>query len=288
MRLIAPFALLLIPLLAGAQDAGSTHAWTVLDTSLAGSAEHREQALAALATLGTDEPEAVRRVERELHDKVTTIRRAAALTLGELKATSAIPSLRESLDDSPEVSFAAAKALVEMGDASGREILVEVLAGERKDTPGMFAKAMQKAKGKLHHPGGLVLMGTQDATGAMFGPVSMVIPAIKDTADLRSKGAPGRAAAAAYLARYPDEYAVQLLEWALSDDNQFVRLEAAKGLGERGNAGSVVKLESLLSDDHNIVRDMAAVSILRINARDGAAGDVATGPVTPPRTSKKQ
>jgi HEAT repeat protein len=288
MRFLAPCTLLLVQTLAAAGGAGSAHAWTVLDTSLTGNAEHREQALAALATLGSNDPEAVRRAVTALDDKTLEVRRVAALTLGELKAASAIPRLTQALDDSPEVSFAAAKALVELGDPAGREVLVAVLAGERRDAPGILANAMHKAKGKLHHPGQLVLMGSQDATGAMFGPVSMVIPAIKDTADLKSKGAPGRAAAAAYLAKYPDEYAVQLLEWALSDDNQFVRLEAAKGLGERGNAGSIAKLEPLLADDHNIVRDMAAVSILRIDARNGAAGDVAPGAVAPPQTSKKK
>jgi len=288
MRLIAPLALVVVQTLAAADGASSVHAWAVLDTSLADGAEHREQALAALATLGSDDPEAVRRAVTGLHDKTADVRRAAALTLGELKAAAAIPALTQALDDTPEVSFAAAKALAELGDAGGREVLVAVLAGERKDTPGFFTNAMRKAKGKLHHPGQLVLMASQDATGAMFGPVSMVIPAIKDTTDLKSKGAPGRAAAAAYLARYPDEYAVQLLEWALRDDNQFVRLEAAKGLGERGNFASVAKLEPLLSDDHNIVRDMAAVSILRIDARHGAAGDVPSGPVIPPQTNKKK
>jgi hypothetical protein len=67
----------------------------------------------------------------------------------------------------------------------------------------------------------------------------------------------------AYLAKYPDVYAVQLLEWALDDDNQFVRLEAAKALGDRGNTGGIQKLDPL-DDKRNIVRNVAAASILRI------------------------
>jgi hypothetical protein len=77
----------------------------------------------------------------------------------------------------------------------------------------------------------LFLMGMEDAAGSMFGPASMVIPTVKDTSDLRSKGAPGKAAAVAYLAKYPDPYAMQLLEWALDDGNQFVRMEAAQKPG---------------------------------------------------------
>src|SRR5258708_38379860 len=107
----------------------------------------------------------------------------------------------------------------------------------------------------------------------MCGRASLALPAMKDTLELRRKGAPGRAAAAAYLARDPDPYAITLLEWALADDNQFVRLEAAKGLGQRGNSGSIPKLQAFLEDPHNIVRDFGAASIIRITDRNGDAGN---------------
>lgn len=266
----------------------AAQAWAVLDESLHdGRSEHRQQALAAMATLGTSDAGAVQRAEAALHDRDLFVRRSGALALGELKAYPAIPSLKQALDDSPEVSFAAAKALTQLGDTSGRDILIAVLAGKRKDEPGIFTNAMREGKNKLRHPAGLFLMGAEDATGAMFGPASMVIPAVRDTNDLRSKGAPGRAAAAAYIAKYPDAYAIQLLEWALGDDNQFVRLEAAKGLGQRGNSGSIAKLEPLFLDKHTVIRDMAAASVLRILARNGEAGDISPGPVSQPMTDKK-
>jgi HEAT repeat protein len=66
------------------------------------------------------------------------------------------------------------------------------------------------------------------------------------------------------VAKEPGPYAITLLEWALSDDNHLVRAEAAKGLGERGNAGSIAKLQPLLRDNHNSVRTMAAASIIRL------------------------
>jgi HEAT repeat protein len=268
----------------------STAAWRVIDESICdgGSQEHREQALAALSTFGdSTNSEAVQRAVKALHGKDVVIRRSAGIALGELKAHSALADLKQALNDTPEVSFASAKALTRLGDTSGRDVMIAVLAGERKDAPGMFTNAMRDAKDKLHHPEGLFLMGTEDAAGSMSGPASMVIPAVKDTADLKAKGVPGKAAAVAYLAKYPDPYAVQLLEWALDDDNQFVRLEAARALGDRGNAGSIQKLDGLLDDKHNMVRDMAAVSILRILDRDGATGAVAPGPVPQPRTDKQ-
>ncbi len=270
-------------------DVTPLQAWTILDGSLASDSDHRQEALAALSTFGAPNEEAIRRAQDALHDKNVFVRRTAALTLGELHAHSALPALKEALDDdSPEVSFAAAKALTQLGDTSGRDILIEVLAGERKDSPGLMTNAMRTAKHKLKHPGGLLLMGTQDAAGAMFGPASMVIPAIKDTTDLKAKGAPGRAAAVAYIAKYPDPYAVQLLEWALNDDNQFVRLEAARSLGERGNQTSIAKLHPLFADQHTVVRDMAAVAVLRILERGGAPGEIAPGPVDQPKTDRKK
>ena len=269
-----------------AQD--RAQAWKLLDESLRdGYYEHRQQALAALATVGYPDPDVVKHVVAALQDKEPMVRSQAALALGDLQAKSAIPDLKRALDDTPEVSFAAAKALTAMGDPSGRDILIAVLSGQRKDTPGMLTNAMREARKRLHHPEGLFLMGSQDAVGAMFGPASMVIPAIRNTTALQGKGTPGRAAAVAYLAKYPDPYAVDLLEWALKDDNQYIRLEAAKDLGERGDARSIPKLEALWLDSENIVRDMAAASILRILSRDGEAGVVQPGPVDPPKLGAK-
>lgn len=264
-------------------------AWRVLNTSLheEGNADHRRQALAALATINAENEEAVKAAVGALQDKNPLVRQSAALALGQMKAKDAVPALKQALEDTGEVAFAAAKALSEIGDPAGRSFLIAVLAGERKDIrPGFMASAVREAKSRLRHPGELVFMGAEDATGAMFGPAAVVFPAVKDTLDLKGKGAPGRAAAAAYLARDPDPYAVSLLDWALADDNQFVRLEAAKGLGQRGNTESILKLRPLLEDPHNLVRDFASAAIIRIAGRDGSAGQPAAGPVAPV-TSKK-
>jgi HEAT repeat protein len=265
----------------------SRQAWQTLSESLGSDSAHRREALAAIGTISEHDGQAVKTASEALQDKNPLVRQAAALSLGSMKATEAVPALEQALDDSGEVAFAAAKALTEIGNPAGRDLLITVLAGERKDIrPGAMTQALREGKSKLHHPGGLVLTGAQDATGAMFGPVSFVFPAVKDAVDLKGKGAPGRAAAAAYLARDPEPYAVTLLEWALRDENQFVRLEAARGLGQRGNTESVTVLEPLLKDDHNYVRDMAAASIIRIVDRGGAAGEPLSGPVNPV-TSKK-
>jgi HEAT repeat protein len=291
MRDLAMFMMVVIPTLSGfAQTAlapAVKEAWDVLDKSLAGNSDHRQEALASIATIALNDREAVQRARTALADKDSQVRVAAALALGELRGQSAIPDLTKALDDSAEVSFAAAQSLTQLGDPAGREVLIAVLNGDRKDAPGIFGSAARKAKDKMHHPEGLLLMGARDATGAMFGPVSFVIPVVKDTIELRKSGTPGRAVAVAYLARYPDANAIQLLEWALGDESRYVRLEAAKELGERGNSASIAKLEPVLRDEHTMIRDMAAASIIRINDRGGAAGEVSSAPVTQPVSNGK-
>jgi HEAT repeat protein len=241
-------------------------AWAALDKGLhAGDLDYRRQAAIALSTIGASNQEAVNRlVETLKNDKSVRVRMQAALALGEMKATQAIPALKDALEDSTEVAFAAAKALTDLGDQGGQGMLVAVLSGERKDTPGIMTNARREAEKRIRHPEGLLLMGAEDATGAMFGPAAMGLEAFKDASDLNGKGAPGRAAAAAYLAKDPDPYAVTLLEWALGDDSSYVRVEAAKALGQRGNAASVTRLVPLLQDKRNSVRTMAAASIIRL------------------------
>jgi HEAT repeat protein len=254
---------------AAAADSGQSPrvaAWGAIDKGLhSGDLDHRRQTAVALSTIDASNQEAVRRLTETLkNDKSPRVRQQAALALGQMKARQAIPALKDALEDTTEVAFAAAKSLTDLGDPAGQGLLVAVLSGERKDTPGMMTNARREAEKRLKHPEGLLLMRAEDATGTMFGPAAMGIEAIKDAVELNGKGAPGRAAAAAYLAKDPEPYAVTLLEWALADDSSFVRVEAAKGLGQRGNAESVAKLMPLLEDSRNSVRTMAAASIIRL------------------------
>jgi HEAT repeat protein len=248
-------------------------AWTAIDRGLrSGDFEHRRQTLAALSTIPGANADAVRRVENALrNDKDGRVRQEAAWALGEMKARTAIPALRAALDDRGEVAFAAAKSLTELGDPSGRNLLIAVLAGRRSAAPGMMTNIVREAKHRIKHPEGMILMGATDAAGTIFAPAGMGLTAIEQTASLHSKGSPARAAAAAYLAKDPDPYVITLLEWALDDDSKTVRMEAAKGLGARGNAQSIAKLEPLLRDGHNAVRAMAAAAIIRLRNANPAA-----------------
>jgi HEAT repeat protein len=256
-----------------AGDGPVDEAWRVIDRGLeSGDFEHRRQTLMALAAVDGSNHEAVRRVvEAMKSDKDARVRQDAALALGQMKATSAIPDLKAALGDHSEVAFAAAKALTELGDPSGRDTLIAVLAGTRSANPGMMTNVVREAQHRIKHPEGMVLLGADAAAGTMFAPASMGLTAIEQTAGLRTKGSPGRAAAAAYLEKDPDPYAVTLLEWALNDDSKAVRIAAAKALAKRGNPESIGKLDPLLKDDHNAVRTMAAAAILEISGKKAGA-----------------
>ena len=185
----------------------------------------------------------------------------------------AIPNLKQSLEDSPEVSFVAAKALWKLGDTeTSRDILQEVLEGERKDAPGKLHGAMRDSKKKMT-PGQLALMGIKEGSGAFLGPASIEVTAIQEAIKEKKTdaGAAGRSVAAELLSKDTDPYSLPLLEWAVGDSNWAVRLAVAKGLGERGHEGTIAKLQPLLSDDHHRVRYMAAASIVKLSQKKPAA-----------------
>jgi len=183
-------------------------------------------------------------------------------------AKDAIPRLKAALEDSPEISFTAARSLWILGDENdSRDIFQAVLTGERKDAPGKMHNAMKDMKKRLTPPQ-LALMGVREAAGVL-GPASIAIDAVqqamKETKN--NTATAGRALAAETLAKDSDPYSLILLEWAIGDDNWDVRVAVAKALGERGNTDTIPKLKPMLADDHHAVRYMAAASIVKLNQK---------------------
>ena len=247
-------------------------AWSILKDGVADNdVKKRKNAVAAIGSIGAD-PQAVKMVEQALQDKDQEVRQTAAATLGQMKSADAIPYLKAALDDTPEVSFTAAKALADLGDMTGRGIFQEVIEGERTNAPGKLQGAAGEAKKKLA-PGQLTLMGAEEAAGVVFAPASMGIMAVREAVKTAKNdaGAGGRSISAEVLAKDSDPYALTLLEWALGDNNWGVRVAVAKAVGERGTEGSIPKLEPLLQDDHYEVRYMAAASIVKLSSKKQTA-----------------
>jgi len=102
--------------------------------------------------------------------------KAACATLGQIKSLSSIPKLQLALADSaPEVTFASAKALYNMGDPTGRQVITAVLLGEQSGASGFLSGSMRAMRLKFHDPKALFLMGVHEGAG-LAGPFGMGLP----------------------------------------------------------------------------------------------------------------
>jgi HEAT repeat protein len=107
--------------------------------------ETRTHAVQSLGLVSAGEPY-LSELEAMIADKDVGVRLAAIASLVDLKSDRTTPALGKALDsDVPEVSFAAAKALWTLGDASGREALFSVLGGETKSASGFITKEKRDA-----------------------------------------------------------------------------------------------------------------------------------------------
>jgi HEAT repeat protein len=253
-------------------------AWDVLKLGLTDkNPEKRRQAVTATGSIGLM-PEAIQQVEQALHDKDPVVRQTAAAELADMKSLQSIPALKTEIDDSAgEVAFAAAKALWDLGDLSGRELIEDVLTGEQKSSEGLVSGAVRDAKRKMHDPKALTVMGLKEASGALLGPFNLGVVAAEQA--FKDGSAGGRSLAATLLAKKCDPQTRQLLEWAYTNDkNWAVKAASAKGLGQCGNADSIPKLEQGLSDAHEAVKDMSAAAIIRLNLQAGTKAAVTNVP----------
>ena len=237
-------------------------AWDVLRAEIRSNKKtHRTDAIAALAVIGS-RSDVLHLLEGALRDKHSTVRKTAAIALGDMQAEAAKPSLRALLDDeSPEVGFAAANALWKMGDRSGREIFIATLAGERKGD-GLVKTSLKSNLEKYRDPKTVAMTGVKEAAGAFLGPLPMGITIAQEL--LKDHTASARAECAALLAKDPSPDAVEQLTQALADKNWAVRAAAAQALAVSPGKVSPVVFEPLLLDDHKSVRDIAAAGIIRL------------------------
>ncbi|HEX6897863.1 MAG TPA: HEAT repeat domain-containing protein [Bryobacteraceae bacterium] len=244
-------------------------AWEVLKQGLAEkNVDKHRQALTATGSIGTA-PEAVQLVEQALKDMDPLIRQTAAAELGQMKARQSVPALQAAMDDSDgQVAFAAAKALWDMGDKSGRGLIEDVLTGDEKTSNGLVSGAMRDAKRKMHDPRALALMGIKEASGALLGPFNIGIIAAEQA--FKDGSAGGRTLAVALLTDDCDPQTVRLLDWSFTNDKSWaVKAAAAKGLGKCGTVESIPKLETALSDSHEAVKTMSAAAIIRLTLKPG-------------------
>ena len=262
MRLTLCISLLMAHVLAAA----NSPTWQMLTEGAADASGYkRAPAISALTTIRS--PEADKLVAAALKDKDLLVRFAAVSGLADRKSRADIPKLKTVLDDeSGEVSFIAAKALWELGDRSGRDILEEVLFGEHKKA-GFVKKQIRGAKATAHNRNELVWLGAKEGAGFLFGPLGTGLGVMEQV--MKDSSAPERMLAATLLAQEKGPAALGDLGEALVDKNPLVRATAAKLLGGFTDPTVRRKLEPLLEDKSDAVRYMAAASIVRIDRRSG-------------------
>jgi HEAT repeat protein len=244
-------------------------AWDILRQGLVEkNPEKRRQAVTAIGSIGLA-PEAIHEVEGALKDQDPLVRQTAAAMLGQMKAKPAIPALKTALDDaSGEVAFAAAKALWEMGDKSGRDLIEDALIGQQRTTESV----MTRAKRKMHDPKAMAVMGIKEASGVLLGPFNIGIIAAEQA--FKDGGAAARALSATMLAQDCDTETLRLLESSsTSDKNWAVRAASARALGQCGNQDAIPRLEQNLADGREAVKFMSAASIIRLSEKRRALAD---------------
>jgi HEAT repeat protein len=211
---------------------------------------------------------ALKLVEGALQDKERDVRLLAIAALGDMGSRRSIPKLRQALDDDdPEIVFAAARSLWQMGDKSGRSIIEDVLAGERAAARGAVSSNLERIRKVLTDPKGLVLFGLREGIGAVAGPYAMGMNVVQEFTKDRSVAA--RVVCANMLAKEKSRRSLPFLREALRDENWVVRLTAAKAVASVRDAGSIPVLVANIEDEDEklAVKLMAAASVLILQAR---------------------
>ncbi|HLX44353.1 MAG TPA: HEAT repeat domain-containing protein [Bryobacteraceae bacterium] len=223
----------------------------------------RKQGVQSLSLLEVREPY-ITQLEAMLDDKDLEVRLAAITSLVDLKNPRTIPALRRVLtDNTPEVGFAAAKALWTMNAPDGREALVAVLSGDLKTSSGFITKQKRDAVRMMHTPRTLFLFAVKQGIG--FAPVPGLGAGVSSLQGILSDPSiSGRAATALLLSTDKDPAVVFALKDALSDKDASVRAAAAHSLAVRNDPVMQPDLVPLLDDKKEAVRLRAAAGYLRL------------------------
>lgn len=237
-------------------------AWRILDKAVHDTNPiKRKQAVLAMGVL---RPEArpVSLLEAAVDDKDATVREAACAMLGVIQSHASAPKLRGALSDSvPEVIFAAAKALYNLDDPAGREVLTAVLLGEQSDASGFMSGSIRSMKLKLHDPKGLLLIGVSEGAG-LAGPFGMGVPLAEGL--MKDNQASGKTAAALLLATDKSPETLSALKAALTDKNWAVRAAATRAIATRDASMLYPDVAKLLDDKREEVSLAAAAALIRL------------------------
>jgi len=231
-------------------------AWSVLNYGVAdNNSVRRAQAVRALGLLKGNR-HAEKLVEDALSDHNTDVRAVAALTLGRLEAHSAIPKLKQALQDQEvKVVISAADALYELKSPAAFDVYYAMLTGQRKSSEGIVESQMDRLK----DPKAVEKMAFETGIGFVpFGSIGYEAWTIITHDDSSMV----RAAAALKLANDPDPKSAKALVEACKDDKWQIRAAAAEAIAKRGDTRLLHVLTPLLNDPTDAVRYESAASLI--------------------------
>ena len=197
--------------------------------------ERRKIAVVSLS-LAADRAPLFSQLEKMLQDQDIEVRLAVVEGLQEMKSKPAIAALHTALGDStPEVSFAAAKALWALNDPAGKQALLSVLSGENKTSSGFFSKQKRQAIRMMHTPRTTIPhMARQGAGFRALVPVDWAWASSSMQQILTDpSGSQDGATAALLLAKDKDKETLDALLDALLDKDFRVRAAAVHSLALR-------------------------------------------------------
>jgi len=245
--------------------------WAVLEAGLG--QKSTAQRILAVRVLGLipDDPHSAELAETALKDKNSSVRTAAATSLGQMHASGADASLKEALNDKNlSVVMAAAHALCLLKDPACYDVYYEVYTGERKNNSSMIAQEMQI----IHNPRQLALMGFNEGVGYVpFAgiPWEALQTIMKD----KKSGAAAKAALISALATDPERRTSKLLLTTSQNKNWVLRVAALEAISKRGDTTLIEGIEPRLSDSRREVRFAAAATVIHLD--DVAKAQAATG-----------
>lgn len=244
-------------------EIAQAHAWQLLTNAYKSKkASDRAESLNALSML-PDNARAFDMIEAALSDRAPEVRAQAANVLGQMNATRSIPKIKPLLKDkSPDVAFAAARALSQLGDPSGRDVLIEVLTGERHVSGGVVDATKDWTKQFTFR--NVAFLGAAQGATIFAGPLGAVGVSALQQILFQDHTSTTRASSAQALAPDGSQRVIEILEKALKDKDWTVRFSAANALGVAPTTQPVPQLENMLRDKKSAVRLVSAVSIVRL------------------------
>ncbi len=221
----------------------------------------RVQAVLAASLVGAHEKVISRLATMLDEDKDIPVRLAVVSCLGDFKDPAVIPILNKALKDpAPEVSFAAAKALFNMKQPIGKEVLLSVLSGQEKGSSSFLTSQKRSALRMLQSPSKLFMTA---ATMAVPIP-GFGLGVASAQGILSDPGASARASVVLMLESDKDAPTRDAIKAALSDSDWSVRAAAVHAMALRNDPALKQEFVPLFDDKKDAVRFRAAAGYLRL------------------------